>query len=201
MKKSLIFSLFALAAFMAPSAASAEAPLQAKSIFPFFSSEKTEKGSDIPGPAAQKTPPTASIEVTEATLDLEALKAQPLPVRRKMVAGELDAIYDRLSVLADKTKAAALLLSKNDIDTSASQTELAMATLLLAQARLTIDSLIAAANDPAHETAATLMIGTATFKDTVIKAEEELRDTRGSIISALALLKTALNAPAAAPAN
>lgn len=169
-----------------PGVSFAQAPLQAKPLFPFFSQEKA---APVTNPAAT---PASQTELTEDTLDMATLKDQPLPVRRKIVANELDAIALRLSTLADKTKTAALLLAKNNIDTTASQTELAKATLSLAQARLTIDSLIVAANDPLNETVVSLSIETLSFKEVVIKAEEELRTSRASIITALGLLKAAV---------
>jgi hypothetical protein len=185
MKKGLITSFILALALLLPGASFAQAPLQAKPLFPFFSQEKT-------APATPATTSTTQAEITEDTIDMATLKDQPLPVRRKVVASELDGIALRLSTLADKTKTAALLLAKNNIDTTASQTELAKATLSLAQARLTIDSLVAAANDPLNETVVSLSIGTESFKEVVIKAEEELRTSRASIITALGLLKAAV---------
>ncbi len=196
MKNPLITGFIALAIAFSPAIAYAEAPLQAKPFFPFFSSEKE---SITPAPVQPSEP--APMEMNEETLDLNMLKSQPLPVRRQMVATELDAIFGRLSVLNDKTKAATVLLSENDIDTTLSETELAKTTLILANARLTIDSLIASSNDPANETVIVLLIGDATFKDTVIKSEHELRAARESIINALTHLKSAVSASVSAPVN
>ncbi len=194
MKKTFIISGLLAIALAMPSATYAQASLQAKPLFPFFTSEKA-----VVTPAPAATTQAAPVEVTEDTIDLIALKSKPLPERRRIVASELDGILLRLNVLFDKTKAATNRLMENKIDTTISNDELANAALTLANARLTIDSLIEASNNPENDSVTLLMVGKATYKDTVIKAEEELRGSRASIIASLSALKAAVAASITAP--
>lgn len=161
---------------------------QTKPLFPFAASEKATVS---PTPVQSTT--AVPSDITEDTIDLNSLKNKPLPERRKIVAAELSDILLRLSVLYDKTKVATDRLTQNGIDTTLSQTELATAALSLADAKLTVDALVLAANDPVNEAAIILIVNSAPFKDGVIKAEDTLRSARSSIITTLTSLKAAVS--------
>lgn len=183
MKKALISSFIFAMALLASSTAEAQSkPL----LFQFLSPEKPEVV-----PAVQQ--PTTTRDVTEDIFDFTELKNQPLTIRRKIVASQLNDISLRLDVLYGKTKIATDRLTQNKIDTTGSNIALATAMTHLTEAKTTIDSLLLAANDPKNENVATLMLKNVTFKDSVIAAETSLRNARTSIIASLVALRTAVS--------
>lgn len=182
MKKSFIYIALVAGVLLTPSFVYAETPLQAKSFFPFFSSEKNDTTE-----SSTKTSP-----INETIFDLTELKEQPLFIRRQLVASHLDTILLRLNVLYDKTRMATNRLTENNIDTSTSETALLTAVNALTAAKTTIDTLMLSANDPLNETVVDLMIGEQTFKAVVIATEENLRIARENIILALTGLREAV---------
>jgi hypothetical protein len=188
MKKTLILAAFIL--LSVPNAAHAQFSL-------FKAAPKAQITAPTPAPqsASVSTETTVTTqEATEDTVDLNTIKDQPLYVRRQIVADQLNDILMKLNVLTDKTKSTADRLHQNGIATDAALTDLSNATLTLAQAKLSIDALITASNDPKNETVTDLMIGKDSFKDAVIDVENQLRSARQSIITSLASLKAAVSA-------
>jgi len=192
MKKTFILPTFIALLFLFPVAASA----QTKPLFPFG---KSQTATVTPAPVEPSQP--APTEIVDETLGLTDLKDLSLSERRKVVSGELDAILLRLNVLYDKTKVATTRLTQNGIETEKSHAALAQAALSLAQARLTINALTLSAFDPTAEGSVLLMVDGVPFKDSVIKAEAELRSARSFIIASLTELKAAVNTAISASAE
>lgn len=155
-----------------------------------------------PSPEQASNPPqvegVSTVAADQQLYDFDALKDQPLHIRRIAVASQLEQIRLKLSGLYDKTKFAAQRLSENGIDSTPADASFALAETSLADAKISIDALALAANDPANQTDAPIMIEDVSFKDAVIAAETKLREGRDAIIAALGALKTAV-APIASP--
>ncbi len=183
MKKGIIFSIFALGILVFPVFSHAQVPV----VTPLAPLEKPTLAPIDPS----GNPP---VEVLgEEVIDMNALKFQPLTIRRQVVSTQLDNIRGRLVGIYDKTGLALIRLADNDIDTSSSETELALAATSLADAKLTIDALITASYDPANNKPVPILINGSSFKDAVLKAELSLRTAREHIITSLTSLKTAVN--------
>jgi hypothetical protein len=202
MKKTLVLALILGSFAITSTAAHAEIAL-----FNLKSSNKATITAPTPTPQAPAASATtaattsASADLTNDDFAIEDLKNQSLPARRKLVSAQLGDILLTLNVLADKTKAAAHRLEQNGVVTSSAQTSLSNATLTLANAKLSIDALVTAANDPKNEAAESVLIDGVSFKDTVIKTEELLRTARQSIIDSLVSLKASLSTTATVSAN
>lgn len=180
MKKSFIYGIFLTALLVLPGNTLA----QTSSLGSF----------DIIDGQASATPSPQQGTLEDEATFLEVLKNKPLSERRKIVARELETIAIKIDSLLQKTAVATARLAENNIDTSTSLATLAGASKTLETTKSLIATLITVSEDPANESVQNLMVGTLTFKEVVIQAEEGLRSTRGQIISALGSLKSAVQA-------
>lgn len=186
MKKTIV--LLAITAFLTvPKAAHAESAFSIKSLFPFVSKEQK-----MIVPIENTDTANTQLPVSEEQTDLlDVSVTQPtFFFQRKTVVADLEHIFERLSLANDQTKTAALLLAKNGLDTAQAQTALAQTTLSLAEARLSLNTLAEATQGVSSGIFST---DQTTFKEQVIGIQAQLTAVRTSLITALSLLKGAVD--------
>jgi len=186
MKKTIV--LLAITAFLTvPKAANAESAFSIKSLFPFVFKEQK-----VVVPIENTNTANTQLPVSEEQTDLLDVSVTPPTFffQRKTVVADLEHIFERLSLANDQTKTAALLLAKNGLDTAQAQTALAQTTLSLAEARLSLNTLAEATQGVSSGIFST---DQTTFKEQVIGIQAQLTAVRTSLITALSLLKGAVD--------
>ncbi|MCC6198878.1 hypothetical protein IT401_01530, partial [Candidatus Nomurabacteria bacterium] len=178
----------ALTAFLTvPQAANAVSDFSIMSLFPFVFKEQK-----VVVPIENTNTANTQLPVSEEQTDLLDVSVTPPTFffQRKTVVADLEHIFERLSLANDQTKTAALLLAKNGLDTAQAQTALAQTTLSLAEARLSLDTLAEATQGVSSGIFST---DQTTFKEQVASIQTQLTTVRTSLITALSLLKGAVD--------
>ncbi len=139
---------------------------------------------------AQVKPVTAPTTEVIPTVP-ENLKNETLAVKKAYVEDQLRNLLAQLNTIYTRTKITTDLLGERNIKTQTAQAELDKASVALTDARLTIDSFSVVQLPP--ETDRSKVIATsASMKELVKGAEDNLKVARTSLIASLGFLKTSI---------
>lgn len=121
------------------------------------------------------------------------IKDSPLSAKKLYVETQLKNLLSQLGTISTRTQAAIDRLSDKNIDTTAAQAQLDKAGVALTNAKISIDAFSAIQVIDTTDKAKTAAL-TASLKEAVKKAEDNLKISRDALIQSLSLLKVSINA-------